>query len=36
MKFKNYKNPFTNDERIFSKDDIANMTVRDAYGNKKQ
>ena len=35
MKYKNYINSYTKDNRIFSKEDISNMTVRDAYGNKR-
>ena len=35
MKFKNYVNRYTKDNRIFSKEEISNMSVRDAYGNKK-
>ena len=35
MKYKNYVNHYTKDNRIFSKEEISNMSVRDAYGNKK-
>ena len=35
MKFKNYVNSYTKDNRIYSKEDISNMSVRDAYGKKR-
>ena len=35
MKFKNYVNSYTKNNRIFSKEDIAEMTVREAFKNKK-
>lgn len=34
MKFLNFKNSHTNDNIIYSKKDIANMTVRDAFKNQ--
>ena len=34
MKFFNFKNSHTNDNIIYSKKDIANMTVRDAFKNQ--
>ena len=36
MRFKNYRNPYTKDNRIYSKSDIANMTVKDVFGRKQE
>ena len=36
MRFKNYRNSYTKDNRIYSKSDIANMTVKDVFGRKQE
>ena len=36
MKFKNYRNSYTNDDRIYSFDDIYNMKFGDVLRNKKE
>ena len=36
MRFKNYKNPYTKNNRIYSKSDVANMTVKDVFGSKQE
>ena len=34
MKYKNYKNSHTNDNRIYSNKEIADMSVREVFKNK--
>ena len=34
MKYKNYKNSHTNDNRIYSNKEIADMSVREVFENK--
>ena len=36
MRFKNYRNSYTKDNRIYSKNDVANMTVKDVFGRKQE
>lgn len=36
MKYKNYINNFSKDNRIYTKSDIANMTVKDAFNRKPE
>ena len=36
MRFKNYRNPYTKNNRIYSKSDVANMTVKDVFGSKQE
>ena len=36
MKFKNYRNPHTNNNIIYSKSDISDMRVRDVFKKAKE
>lgn len=36
MKYKNYVNPYTKDNKIYSKNDISNMSVKDAFSREKE
>ncbi|GEM_PF-5423507 len=36
MKFKNYKNPYNNDNRIFSDSDLLNMSLRELFSRKHE